>query len=32
MAADPAEFAKVKANPALIPSLIEEAIRWVTPV
>jgi cytochrome P450 len=32
MAADPQEFSKVKANPALIPSLIEEAIRWVTPV
>ena len=28
----PEQFAKVKANPALIPGLIEESIRWVTPV
>ena len=28
----PAEFARVKANPALIPGLVEEAIRWTTPV
>jgi len=28
----PAEFAKLKANPALIPGLVEEAIRWTTPV
>jgi cytochrome P450 len=26
------EFDKVKANPALIPSLVDEAIRWTTPV
>ena len=26
------EFAKVKANPALIPGLVDEAIRWMTPV
>ncbi|MGD0192420.1 MAG: cytochrome P450 [Rhizomicrobium sp.] len=32
LAANPAEFAKVKANPALIPGLVEEAIRWTTPV
>jgi cytochrome P450 len=32
MAADPQEFDKVKSNLSLIPSLIEEAIRWVTPV
>jgi cytochrome P450 len=28
----PAEFAKVKANPGLIPSLVEEGVRWTTPV
>lgn len=28
----PGEFAKLKQNPALIPSLIDEAIRWTTPV
>jgi cytochrome P450 len=28
----PAEFAKLKANPGLIPSLVEEGVRWVTPV
>jgi cytochrome P450 len=28
----PEAFAKVKADPTLIPGLIEEAIRWVTPV
>ena len=27
-----AEFAKVKANPELIPGLVDEAIRWMTPV
>jgi hypothetical protein len=32
LASDPAEFAKVKADPALIPGLIDEAIRWTTPV
>ncbi|MGY3584770.1 cytochrome P450 [Bradyrhizobium sp. USDA 4341] len=32
LARDPAEFAKVKANPALIPGLVDEAIRWMTPV
>src|SRR5260370_13095188 len=32
LAEDPAEFAKVKANPELIPGLIDEAIRWMTPV
>ena len=26
------ELAKVKADPALIPKLVEESIRWVTPV
>jgi cytochrome P450 len=26
------EFRKVKANPDLIPNLIEEAVRWTTPV
>ncbi|MGN6515325.1 MAG: cytochrome P450 [Rhizomicrobium sp.] len=29
---DPAQFEKVRANPALIPGLIDEAIRWTTPV
>jgi cytochrome P450 len=28
----PAELAKLKADPALIPSAVEEMIRWVTPV
>jgi cytochrome P450 len=32
LAEDPREFAKVKANPALIPGLVDEAIRWMTPV
>jgi cytochrome P450 len=29
---DPAEFAKVKADPSLIPGLVDESIRWITPV
>ena len=29
---NPAELAKLKADPALIPSFVEESIRWVTPV
>jgi cytochrome P450 len=32
LANDPAELAKVKADPALIPGLIDEAVRWTTPV
>ncbi len=32
LAENPSEFAKVKANPALIPGLVEEAVRWTTPV
>lgn len=32
LAKNPAEFAKLKRDPSLIPSMIEEAIRWVTPV
>jgi cytochrome P450 len=28
----PEAFAKVKADPSLIPGLIDEAIRWTTPV
>jgi cytochrome P450 len=32
LAERPAEFEKVKANPALVPGLVEEAIRWTTPV
>ncbi|HYM35893.1 MAG TPA: cytochrome P450, partial [Steroidobacteraceae bacterium] len=29
---DPKEFARVKADPSLIPALVEEAVRWTTPV
>lgn len=32
LAERPDQFAKVKANPALIPKLVEESIRWETPV
>jgi cytochrome P450 len=32
LAEDPQEFAKLKANPELIPGLVDEAIRWMTPV
>jgi len=32
LAENPAELAKVKADPSLIPSLVEESIRWATPV
>jgi cytochrome P450 len=32
LAEDPAQFERVKANPALIPGLVDEAIRWMTPV
>ena len=32
LAANPDQFAKLKANPALIPGLVEESIRWETPV
>jgi len=32
LAENPQEFAKVKANPDLIPGLVDEAIRWMTPV
>jgi hypothetical protein len=32
LAEDRTEFAKVKANPELIPGLVDEAIRWMTPV
>src|SRR6478672_12460970 len=32
LAEDPREFAKLKANPELIPGLVDEAIRWMTPV
>ena len=28
----PAEFAKLRADPSLVPGLVEEAIRWTTPV
>ncbi|MGE0385080.1 MAG: cytochrome P450 [Gammaproteobacteria bacterium] len=32
LAENPGEFAKVKADPGLIPGLVDEAIRWITPV
>lgn len=32
LAQDRDEFARVKADPALIPGLVDEAIRWMTPV
>lgn len=32
LAANPGEFAKVKADRSLIPSLVDESIRWITPV
>ena len=32
LCAFPGELAKLQANPALIPGLVEEAIRWTTPV
>lgn len=32
LAEDPAELAKVQADPSLIPGLVEESIRWTTPV
>jgi hypothetical protein len=32
LAERPAELAKVRADPGLIPSLVEESIRWTTPV
>lgn len=31
LARNPAEFAKVKANPALVETFVEEAVRWVSP-
>ena len=32
LAENPAQFKKVKENPALIPAMVEESIRWETPV
>src|SRR3954452_10338529 len=32
LAEDPGQFALIKTNPALIPGLVDEAIRWMTPV
>jgi len=32
LAENPKQFAKVKDNPELIPGLVDEAIRWMTPV
>jgi cytochrome P450 len=29
---NPAEFAKLRADPSLVPGLVSETIRWVTPV
>lgn len=31
LARNPTEFAKLKANPALIESFVDEAVRWVSP-
>jgi hypothetical protein len=32
LAENPGQLAKVRADPALIPSLVDESIRWATPV
>lgn len=32
LAENPAEFRKVQADPSLIPGLVDESIRWTTPV
>jgi hypothetical protein len=32
LAENPEQLAKVKADPSLIPGLVDESIRWVTPV
>jgi cytochrome P450 len=32
LAENPAEFRKLKADPSLIPGLVDESIRWTTPV
>ena len=32
LAKNPGEFAKLKADPSLIPSFVDEAIRWTSPV
>ena len=32
LAENPSEFAKLKADPGIIPAYLEETIRWVTPV
>lgn len=32
LARDPEQFARVKANRSLVPGIVEEAIRWTTPV
>lgn len=32
LCANPGEFAKLKADPGLIPGLVDESIRWTTPV
>jgi cytochrome P450 len=32
LCANPGEFAKLKADPSLIPGLVDESIRWTTPV
>ncbi|WP_332765452.1 cytochrome P450 [Phenylobacterium sp.] len=32
LAENPGEFAKLKTDPSLIPGLVDESIRWITPV
>ena len=32
LATDPAQFARVRADKSLLPGIVEEAIRWTTPV
>jgi cytochrome P450 len=32
LAQDPAQLAKIRADPSLIPGLVDESIRWATPV
>jgi cytochrome P450 len=32
LAQNPGQFAKVKSNPELIPGLVQESLRWTTPV
>ncbi len=32
LAEDPAELARIQADPSLIPGMVDEAVRWTTPV